>query len=177
MSSRWETFLCPLSGLTADEVSVHHAVTLVHLPHVSVIVLYSGRFQSVLMLITEITFSWRMIYVHQHVYVPFVLRNHHCEVTPHPSLNVTHYSFRFFLKPSGIHFWFSLTVPLHFTVLVCKSSNKSKGRKKNVSVEFMPYSLKPWCKSCHSCMSRCDFTSCMGPVFAWVHSHVICISL
>jgi hypothetical protein len=57
------TVFCPLPCLSAAGIRVHCAVTLVHIPHVSVVVLYCGRFQSVSVLITEITFCWRMMHV------------------------------------------------------------------------------------------------------------------
>jgi len=41
------------------------------------------------MLITEITFCWRMMHVHQHVYIPFIVPCYCYQVTSHPSLYVT----------------------------------------------------------------------------------------
>jgi len=66
-----EQFLHPLPGLSADGVCVCHVVTLVHIPHVSVIVLYYHRFQSISMLIMEIALCWWMVHVCQHVYMSF----------------------------------------------------------------------------------------------------------
>jgi len=89
MSSSGDEKTVFFPGLSADGGSVHHVVTIVHILHVSVIVLYNEWFRSVSILITEISFCWRMMHIRQQVYVPFVLPYCGCEVTPYHGLYVT----------------------------------------------------------------------------------------
>ena len=65
---------------------VHHVVRFVHISHVSIIVLYYGQFHGFSMLITEITFQWWRMYVHQYVYILFTIPHYGCQVNFHLSL-------------------------------------------------------------------------------------------
>jgi len=126
------------------------------------------------MLIIEITFCWRMMHVCQHVYITFVLPNHGCQVTPHPSFDVTLFQFEILSKIlCGMPFQFSLDSSLLSYYI---NHQISQEKKKTVHVELTAYILNPSCKFCHSCESSCHCTSCMCPIVSKVHS-VICISL
>jgi hypothetical protein len=81
-----EQFFHSFPCASANGVTVCHAVILVYVPHVSVVVLHNGRFQSVSMLVTEITFCWIKVHICQHVLISFVFSYYRCQVTPHSSL-------------------------------------------------------------------------------------------
>jgi hypothetical protein len=92
-----------------------HALALVHIPHVSVVVLYCVWLQRLSILVTEIIF-WSVMSVH-HVYAPVgfhTMAVHSVSILVFmlPSFNLS------FPKPLGIYFGIDVTVSLHFMVLV-----------------------------------------------------------
>ena len=122
--------LCPFSGPSLNGVIVHHAVRFVHIPHMSITVLYYGQFHSFAVLITKITLcSWRM-HVYQYVYISFVFPHYGCQVTLTLVFISPHFNFMFCQKFFGISFLLGLTVPQQFIFLVCKSSNNNGDEKK-----------------------------------------------
>jgi len=52
--------------LSADGVAVSHPISLIHIVHVTVIILHNDWFHSVFLLIAEITFGWCIMNIHQH---------------------------------------------------------------------------------------------------------------
>jgi len=52
---------------SADGVAVSHPISLIHIVHVTVIILHNEWFHSVSLLIAEITFGWCVMNIHQHV--------------------------------------------------------------------------------------------------------------
>jgi hypothetical protein len=93
-----KALFCPFPGLSANGIIVCHAVRPVHIAHVNIIVLYYGRFRSISMLFTEIIFCWKMMHIHQCIYVPFAFSYCCCQVIPPSSLYVTPFQFQFFTK-------------------------------------------------------------------------------
>jgi len=146
-SSRWKNsflvhfYVC----LSAAGVCVCHAVTLVHIPYVSVIVLYYCRFQSISMLIMEIALCWWM----EHVHMFTCLLSFQIMVVKLP-LTLVLISHRFSTMP----FWLSLTVLHQFIFLLCKLSNRLRGEKV-VHIDLVPYTFNSPRKTCHSSMCCC----------------------
>jgi hypothetical protein len=63
MSVRWKKqFLSPLPSSLGSSVAVHHSVWLVHKPHVSTVVFYCTRFDSMALSIGKIVFNRRNVH-------------------------------------------------------------------------------------------------------------------
>lgn len=104
-------FLCPFPGLSTKYVRVHRAVQFVHILHVSIIILYCGRFHSFSVLITETTLCrWRM-----HICQMFTFHLSFQTMAVKLPLTLTFMSTRFIFilcpKFSSIPFLFDVTVP------------------------------------------------------------------
>ena len=52
---------------SADGVAVSHPISLIHVVHVTVMILHNEWFHNVSLLIAEITFGWCSMNIHQHV--------------------------------------------------------------------------------------------------------------
>lgn len=52
---------------SADGVAVSYPISLIHIVHVTVIILHNAWFHDVSLLIAEITFGWCIMNIHQHV--------------------------------------------------------------------------------------------------------------
>jgi hypothetical protein len=90
-------FFCPYPCVSANGVTIHHTVTVVYV-HMSVTVLHNGWFQSISILITDISFCWTMMHICHYVHVSFVFSCYNCQVMFHHSLYIAPFQSEFSSK-------------------------------------------------------------------------------
>ena len=107
-----EQFFRPFECATADEVTVGHSVTLIHIAHVKVIILHNLRLYGFSSFITEITFRWGIVNIGQHAYISLVPPQFAFKSALVLTRMSPLFSFVVFgLRSCGIPLLFGLTVP------------------------------------------------------------------